>query len=247
MDTAAWKNDVRVIAPDRPGYGLSAFKPGRRIADWPDDCVELVDALGIERFSIVGVSGGGPYALACAWKIPSRLVSAGVVCGLGPLDRQKIQEMEGHPQIMLSLARSAPWLLSLFCGSLFAPLVRLYPPILMPLLVNSRVAYDRRTLDRPEVRNTLLASVREALRSGPRGLLQELSLYTGDWGFRPEDIAFRIEHWHGERDPVIPVSHGRSLAARLPDVRSRIIPREGHISLPTRLMNLILLAIVDRQ
>jgi pimeloyl-ACP methyl ester carboxylesterase len=84
LDPAARKARVRIVAADRPGCGLSDFQPNRRILGWPNDVVELADALGIDRFAIVGVSGGGPYALACARKIPQRLTAAGVVCGLGP-------------------------------------------------------------------------------------------------------------------------------------------------------------------
>ena len=85
LDPSARKAGVRVVAADRPGCGLSDFQPDRRIGDWPGDVVELAGALGIDRFAVVGVSGGGPYALACARKIPQRLTAAAVVCGLGPV------------------------------------------------------------------------------------------------------------------------------------------------------------------
>jgi pimeloyl-ACP methyl ester carboxylesterase len=73
-----------VIALDRPGYGLSDFRPGRAISDWPADVAQAADALGIGRFSVAGASGGGPYALACAREIPDRVVRAAVISGVGP-------------------------------------------------------------------------------------------------------------------------------------------------------------------
>lgn len=85
-DAVAARNGVRLIALDRPGFGLSHFKPGRTISEWPDDVVELADALGIDRFAVMGVSGGGPYVAACALKIPHRLIGAAMVSSTAPSD-----------------------------------------------------------------------------------------------------------------------------------------------------------------
>jgi len=70
-----------VIAPDRPGYGLSDFQPERAITDWPADVAETADLLRIGRFSVAGASGGGPYALGCAWRLPGRVTRAAVISG----------------------------------------------------------------------------------------------------------------------------------------------------------------------
>ena len=90
-DTLAELN-VRVIAPDRPGYGLSDHKRGRTISGWPEDVVELAGALGIDAFSVLGVSGGGPYAASCAFSIPDRLSKSGIVCGMGPADSPGVKD-----------------------------------------------------------------------------------------------------------------------------------------------------------
>lgn len=91
-DDAAAKLNARMIAVDRPGYGLSDAKRGRTILDWSDDVVELADALAVERFAVLGISGGGPYASACAFKIPERLTTTGVVCGMGPIEAPGCKE-----------------------------------------------------------------------------------------------------------------------------------------------------------
>src|SRR4051794_20731127 len=83
-DPVAKKFNAKIIAIDRPGFGMSDFKPNRTLLDWPLDVCELADALGLDRFAVVGVSGGGPYALACARRIPERLTSVAVICGVGP-------------------------------------------------------------------------------------------------------------------------------------------------------------------
>jgi pimeloyl-ACP methyl ester carboxylesterase len=85
-DRISRESKIRFIGIDRPGYGLSSLKPGRTFVDWADDVIGLADALGVDRFSILGVSGGGPYAAACACKIPDRLDTIGIICGMGPVD-----------------------------------------------------------------------------------------------------------------------------------------------------------------
>ena len=98
-------------------------------------------------------------------------------------------------------------------------------------------------LDRLDVRIALLASIRKAVRSGPRGIPYELSLYTHEWDFRPEEIVMTVDLWHGEADPIVPVAHARALVERLPRVRQEILPDEGHFSLAINHMERILLAL----
>ena len=84
--------EVRVIAPDRPGAGSSAFEPGRRLTDWADDVRQLADSLGIERFLVAGFSGGGPHALAVAHGLPDRVIAVGSISGAGPIDTRDALE-----------------------------------------------------------------------------------------------------------------------------------------------------------
>jgi pimeloyl-ACP methyl ester carboxylesterase len=91
-DAIATRLNARIIAADRPGTGLSDFKSGRQILDWPDDVIELADALQVDRFAMLGISGGGPYAEACALKIPRRLTATAIVCGMGPSEAPGAKE-----------------------------------------------------------------------------------------------------------------------------------------------------------
>ena len=100
-----FRSGLRLIAPDRPGVGLSDFGPGRTVADWPDDVVSLADALGIQKFVVFGPSGGGPYALACAWKIPHRLTAVGLFAPMGPYLPETV---EGLVPSLAKLYRVAP-------------------------------------------------------------------------------------------------------------------------------------------
>jgi pimeloyl-ACP methyl ester carboxylesterase len=244
LDPVACKARVRIIAADRPGCGLSDFQPNRRIGDWPDDVVELADALGIDRFAIVGVSGGAPYALACAGKIPRRLTAVGVVCGLGPVHESwALRDMLWSRRLVFSLARQAPWLLRLSSATVFEHLLRRRPAAILSMIARTPVLPDRRVLERREVRQALIASLQESVREGSRGLLYELSLDTREWDFRPEEIAMRVDLWHGEADPVVPVVHARALVKKLPRVCAVILPGEGHFSLPINHMESILRAL----
>lgn len=95
-DRIARRRGIRVIAPDRPGFGLSTFQPSRRIVDWPADVKALADHIGIKRFAVLGLSGGGPYAVACAYALPKQTMTAcGVLIGGPPVsDSHRIDHLE---------------------------------------------------------------------------------------------------------------------------------------------------------
>jgi len=103
---------VRMIAPDRPGYGLSSFHPGRHLADWASDVAALADRLKLDSFAVIGVSGGGPHAVACARMLPERVTAAGIVSGVGPMgDPEFDVGMVGVNKGLSFLAREAPLVL----------------------------------------------------------------------------------------------------------------------------------------
>ncbi len=111
LHASAARAGVRIIAPDRPGCGLSTYQPRRSLLDWPADVAALADALALSSFGVVGISGGGPYALACAWQLPDRLTSVTLISSLGPLDETgAVQGMGLSDRIFLSLADRLPWL-----------------------------------------------------------------------------------------------------------------------------------------
>lgn len=241
IDAVARRRQVRVIALDRPGYGLSGFQPGRRMCDWPDDVVALARALGLERFSVLGVSGGGPYALACAWKIPQRLTAVAISGGLGPVhDPAVLRSMRWHARLAFGLAQRSYGLLWLVYGGIPAQLISAFPQL--PYLWETCAASsaDRETLRIPWVKTRLLASVREGLRQGSKGALWDAVLYARDWSFRLEEIEIRVDLWHGEADSIVPPCHTEAIAQALPHKRVRLIPGEGHFSLPINYCDAIL-------
>ena len=103
---------VRLFVLERPGYGLSDFQEQRKLLDWPNDVTAFADTLGFDRFPVVGVSGGGPYAAACAFKLPGQVTRAAIIGGVGPSDLPgAIDEMPPPRRWGARLARKAPWLL----------------------------------------------------------------------------------------------------------------------------------------
>jgi pimeloyl-ACP methyl ester carboxylesterase len=230
-DRVAARMGIRLIAVDRPGFGLSDFKPRRTIFEWPDDVVKIADALGMNRFATIGVSGGGPYAAACALKIPQRLTAVAIVCGLGPLDTPNgTDRMIRTNHLILFLGRRLPWLAKISLWRI-AYQVRRNPEGTLRRMIVALPDPDKAVLARPEVKTAMKDNVVEAFRGGSRGAACELLLYTRPWGFLLEDIATRVNLWHGEQDVSVPPTMGQYQARTIPNCRAIFYPGEGHFSL----------------
>lgn len=243
IEDVAARANVRLIGTDRPGFGLSDFQPGRRICDWPGDVTQLADALGLDRFSVLGVSGGGPYAAVCAHRIPHRLKSVGIVAGVAPLHqfRHAVRSMSRLARLGLFLARRAPYLLT--------PVYRVLTGLLWPNpdrfhLVAVSVAPDRPILEGPVTQALLRRSFHEAFRNGIDGGVWDLGLHGRGWGFELDEIPIEVQLWHGELDRTVPPIMGRYLAQAIPRCRARFYPEDGHFSLPIRHADEILRALI---
>ena len=228
-DQAARGRGIRLIAPDRPGFGLSDFQAGRTLGGWPADVLELANALGIDRFAVAGVSGGGPYVAACAWQIGGRLTRAAIVSGMGPLD---------DPALTAALSRGYRASLAVVGGLPAAVRVALglgmlglrrAPGCVLTGVAASLPEVDRAIFRRPRVRALLLDDAREALRQGTRGALQELILLSRPWDVPLGQIRMPVRLWHGEADAQVPAAIARRLAAALPDCRASFVPGAGHL------------------
>lgn len=228
---------MRLIAVDRPGMGLSDYEPRRALLDWPDDVLEFAKAIGLERFAVLGISGGGPYAAVCAWKLPSQLTGAGIVSCLAPLDAPGVLAGMGWRNRLPFQLIGRQAILRRLLLALTAVSVRRHPDRVLERGVGATV--DKRYLDRPVVRQILAQSLTEAFRSGSRGAAWEMGLYVRPWGFRLEEIRPPVHLWHGEQDANAPVSMGRYLAAVIPDCQATFYPGEGHLHFVDRLPEII--------
>lgn len=224
---------LHVIAPDRPGIGLSDSLPERSFAAWPTDVAALADALDIDRFAILGVSGGGPYALATAAALPERVTATAVVCGAPPFadpaDRRHMHWVYRTLAGLKSLRRAATpvalgasrWMISR--GRERAP---------MSWLMRSVPTRDRQAISQEGCWQGVTRSYLEAIRHGTATVLQEGELYLEPWDFSPEDIRVPIAFWHGTADQNLPYAVARRLAARVPAAEGHWPEGEGHYSLP---------------
>ncbi len=214
---------VRVLAVDRPGAGLSSFKPGFRILEWPEDVTAFANALGLDQFAVIGVSGGAPYAAACALSIPERITATTICAGMGPPDAPGAAD--GFSMV---LPRKGPlmrrllfWLSDI--GARKDParvLLSLdYPPM------------DAELLARPEVLDVAAKAMLEATRDGVNGAAWLAGLYAQPWGFRLEDVQAPVALLHGEADRNVPISVARHVANRLPNCAATFLPTEGHLTL----------------
>jgi pimeloyl-ACP methyl ester carboxylesterase len=219
---------VRIITIDRPGYGLSDFQPERTLLHWPADVAQLADALHLERFAAIGLSGGGPYLLACAYAMPERLTAAIVVSGMGPLDEaDALEGVMPSMRLGLGIVRRAPWLARLALEPA-ARILRLNPIAVKKLLPVSMPKADKEAFARPDIQAIDQQDLMEAYRNGGQALHWEVLTLTRPWGFRLEDIHTKIHLWHGEQDTTVPAKLARYVARTLPDCEPRFYPGEGH-------------------
>jgi pimeloyl-ACP methyl ester carboxylesterase len=219
---------IRIIAPDRPGQGLSTGRQGRAIADWSDDVRELADALGLARFAVVGISGGGPYAAACAWRLAGRVSCAGIISGVVPgAGPDLASDLRRRGLGLLNLVLDMPWLLRAVMNLGAVPCRRLSRRI-FELVRALAPPEDQPILRRPEVAAALSAGLREAFRTGGQGVADELLLLMRPWTVRLDEIRAPVRLWHGEADGIVPVAMGRYLARTIPDCRAEFIPGGGH-------------------
>jgi pimeloyl-ACP methyl ester carboxylesterase len=209
---------VRVVCLERPGLGLSDPDPERTICSWATDVEAVADRLALGRFAVVGVSAGGPYALACGALLGNRVSHVGVVAGLVPPERCPD---DAFVALVSADRRAAEELAS----RRFEEMARDVEGSVASLGVGGP---DEAAYGRPEVRAMFRAARSEAFRQGSRGAVQDSLLVNSPWGFDAAQVRVRVSWWHGELDPVIPVAAVRSALESLPNADLVVYPGEGH-------------------
>lgn len=227
-DEAARARGLRIIAPERPGYGLSDYYPARSLAELAADVAALSDALELERFAVLGVSGGGPHALAAAAAMPDRVALLALVSPVGPIAdcRRRIRMSRLHRLIFTRMGRSDAACATFFW--LVRTLVRSAPDVAYRALMQRVVASDRELLQRPEVKANLQTALKEGLRRGINGARQDLRLFCAPWGLHLEEIDVPTVLWQGSDDTIVPPGAAYYLAEILPHCRLDVIQGAGH-------------------
>jgi len=229
LEQAARELGLLVIAPDRPGTGGTDRHWLSHLADWADDAATILDALRVDSAQLLGVSGGGPYAAACAARIPARVRSLTLICPLG-LPDWPTDGMARGERISLALATHAPEFGGWSLGRL-AALARRSPDIYLWLAATNLADVDVRALQHPEMRESFLACYIEAFRRGYWGAAQDLRLLTGPWGFDLGSITAPTSIHHGDADSTVPVQHARLYAEAIAGAQLHIHRGEGHVSI----------------
>jgi pimeloyl-ACP methyl ester carboxylesterase len=213
-----YRQGVRLICHDRPGYGGSTRLPGRRVADAAHDVEAVADALGIDHFCVVGRSGGGPHALACAALLPHRVTRAAVLVGLAPANAAGLDWYEGmSPENARNHATGERGDAELMREMIdLAVRTAADPEGFIDELRAQASEPDLRFMDSVMYRRLLTASYTEALRIGPYGWLDDILAFRGDWGFALDHIIPPVRLWHGAADTFSPASHSKWLADRIP-------------------------------
>jgi pimeloyl-ACP methyl ester carboxylesterase len=231
-DAEASAAGVRLIGVDRPGMGLSDYAPNRTLLDWPADVAALADSLGLGRWAVWGISGGAPFALACAYQLPDRVTACGVVSGAAPMELV-MGEMPPATRWQFAVARRFPgsirFLLWLRTGRHYTKDFE-----------TARAAFEKglehaagpdRAFQNAPGNALTVHMLREAFRQGMRGPSYEGRLLVRDWGFRLEDVTHEhVYLWHGDLDVQIPRAAARAVAERIPHCEAVFYPDEAHAS-----------------
>ena len=222
---------ARTIALDRPGYGLSDPHHGREIHDWPDDVAIAAELLGLERFSIFGYSGGGPFALATAAAHPERVASLTIVSGMGPLHTPESEaRLSRRDRLVRFGMRRVPSAVRLTTWRKTREIQR---DARGYLVERTRLApeADRLQMETPAIQAVMLQDLRAALAQGGRAMARELVLLASPWRFDLEEIAAPVHVWHGREDSVVPIWLAESLMAAMPRAKAHFIDEAGHLLL----------------
>jgi pimeloyl-ACP methyl ester carboxylesterase len=204
---------VRVIATDRPGYGISDPKPDRALIDWPSDVLELADHLGIDSFAVAGESGGCPHALACAYGCPSRVTRALLLASPSPADFKGVtQGMSLGNRLGIVLNRYAPWLIrQLMRGN--ASAFKKNPDRFVDALAAQVSAPDK------------------AYRQGSEAQIQDAELIAASegWGFKLSEVSVPVFMWYGDADTLVSNNMAERLAREIPQCTYYHVPQAGHL------------------
>ena len=219
---------VRYIAPSRPGVGGSDPQPGRTILNFAGDVAALADRLGIERFSVLGVSAGGPYALGIAHQLSARVERIALCSALSPFCRPHrapgLQRRIGLPLAALAAAPE----LARRVGDCVLPVLSKHPRLITGVISAHAAPSERARLASSQERTAASTSFLDSACCGVGGLIDDFLTYADGWGFDPREVAAEVQLWHGAGDPLVPVEHALQLAAALPRCRIFVDPDEGH-------------------
>lgn len=239
---------VRLLTYDRPGYGGSQPRPGRRVADAAADVAAVADAFGVHQFAVTGWSGGGPHALATAALLPERVTRCALLASVGPLDGPGLDFFAGMSEENIEEFDAA------LSGR--AALEALLDPVaaavtddvgaFLAAFAADLPAVDADLVRRPDFEQLLATLFGEAMRPGTDGWVDDDLAFVRRWGVDLSSITVPVSVWQGSADLMVPFAHGRWLADAVPGARPHLLDGEGHLSVVVGRVGEVLDDLVDR-
>lgn len=226
----ALREGLRIIGIDRPGIGSSTPFLYPDVLDWAEDLALILDALAVDEARIIGLSGGGPYALAAGAAMPDRIAGVGVLGGVAPTAGPDAAD-GGAIQLAVRLAPVLD-LARVPLGVGLTQAIRVVRPLAGPALdlyAAVQPTGDRTLLSRPEFKAMFLDDLLNGSRFQTLAPLNDLVLFTRPWGFDLADVAVPVRWWHGDADHIVPFRHGQHVVDRLPDAVMTVIGGESHL------------------
>ena len=222
---------VRLLTYDRPGYGGSTPRDGRTVADAAADVSLVADALTVQRFALVGFSGGGPHALAAAAGLSDRITRCAAVSSVAPMDATGLDFFAGMSQGNLDEFDAA------LGGrerlrAMLDPVAEAVADDVYAFLASLRAEMpepDRIALDHPAVDRLMATSMAEGLRPGAAGWVEDDLAFCRPWGFDVGRVRVQVGVWHGTEDTLVPASHAAWLCANLPRAEGHLLVGAGHL------------------
>ncbi|MEV1048837.1 alpha/beta fold hydrolase [Streptomyces sp. NPDC049916] len=225
-----YQRRTQLITYDRPGYGDSDRHEGRRVSDVVEDVRAIADSLGLERFAVVGRSGGAPHALACAALMPERVTRTAALVPLAPWDAAGLDWFDGmatsNVDAYSTAAADPEGLAESFIVR--SAQIRRDPAKLLDDLRRELTDSDRVVVNDAGIRSMLLRNYSEGLRTSAYGWIDDAIAFCTPWGFEPSRIGGRVLLWHGEKDVFSPVGHSRWLAGQIPGATAVLEPAAAH-------------------
>lgn len=232
-DAAAKRHHLRLIAPDRPGYGHTPPAQKLSYAEWGLSAAQLMAARGTTRYGVLGVSGGAPNALALAAADASHIAAVTLVSALGPFVEPTLAKSASI--VARSMRAGAAGNLNGLDWMVLRPLAaigRALPLAAQTFMRLHNARPDRRVLARPEIKQLLTRTLNRAFDQGSAGVKRDLRLMVVPWDFQLGAVTVNVTLWHGLADSLLTSAHSQWLATHLPHAELKLVEGEGHFSLP---------------
>ncbi len=232
-DDVLYDIGVKLICPERPGYGNSSPNPEATLTSWVEDISAFLDHLKLEKVAIGGGSGGGPYAMACAAAFQDRLSSLTLISSAAPLDIPGVRKKMAWGNVLgYFLNKYAPFLMRSASRN-FAKKMLADPEKTFDQTIFKQVGEaDRNTLLSMKENGTfhvILDHCREAFVNGAEGHMADMRILSHDWNIPYDEIGSPVHIWHGEEDNLSPIPGARAMATLLPNAITHYIAGAGHL------------------